>query len=75
MKSTIQLRQIGLDSVRVYFAPLVGTFKGIRAEWRRVDRQIQRRQAADQTRDVALRSDVALINTESAPNSKPPKQR
>ena len=55
MKNTIQWRQIGLDSVRIYFAPLIGAVKGIRTEWRRVDRQIQRRKAADEGRDAALR--------------------
>ncbi|MBV7542158.1 hypothetical protein [Acidovorax sp. sic0104] len=33
----LDLRRIFLNSVRVYFAPLTGAFKGIRDELRRTD--------------------------------------
>ena len=37
------LRRIVRDSIRIYFAPLTGAFKGMRHEWRRLDRDIERR--------------------------------
>ena len=42
MKKSIQVRRVMQDSIRMYFAPLTGAFKGIRAELHRADRQIQR---------------------------------
>ena len=38
--SNIQLRRVVRDSVQLYFAPLVGAYRGIRAELKRTDRQI-----------------------------------
>ncbi|CAJ0804211.1 MULTISPECIES: hypothetical protein [Ralstonia] len=40
MKSQINVRRVFRDSLRMYFAPLTGAFKGIRAELRRTDREI-----------------------------------
>jgi hypothetical protein len=40
MKFLAQVRRIFRDSVRMYFAPLVGAIKGIRAEYARLDREI-----------------------------------
>lgn len=42
MKPSIRMRRIFRDSVRMYFAPLVGAVKGIRAEYQRIDREIER---------------------------------
>ena len=41
MKQPMQLRRVMRDSIRIYFAPLTGAFKGIRDELKRVDRDIQ----------------------------------
>jgi hypothetical protein len=35
----IDVRKIFLDSFRLYFAPLVGAFKAVRAEMNRFDRE------------------------------------
>ena len=43
MKQLMQVRRIMRDSIRVYFAPLTGAFKGIKAELQLVDRDIQQR--------------------------------
>lgn len=43
MKSTINVRRVLKDSVRMYFAPLTGAFKGVREEYCRRDREIARR--------------------------------
>jgi hypothetical protein len=43
MKTMLSMRRIKQESLRMYFAPLTGAFKGIRAEWQQVDREIQRR--------------------------------
>ena len=43
MKQLMQVRRIMRDSIRVYFAPLTGAFKGIKAELQLVDRYIQQR--------------------------------
>ena len=37
------LRRIANDSIRLYFAPLVGAVKGIRDEYRSSDRELERR--------------------------------
>ena len=42
MKSNVKLRRVMRDSIRMYFAPLTGAFKGIRAELQRADREIER---------------------------------
>lgn len=36
------LRRVLRESSRMYFAPIVGAFKGIRAEYRLIDRDIRR---------------------------------
>lgn len=38
-----QIRRIAGDSIRLYFAPLVGAVKGIRDEYRDSIREIERR--------------------------------
>ena len=43
MKQLMQVRRIMRDNIRVYFAPLTGAFKGIKAELQLVDRDIQQR--------------------------------
>jgi hypothetical protein len=35
------------DSIRMYFAPLTGAYKGIRAELHRADLETQRHRAAE----------------------------
>ena len=51
MKLSSQIRRLMLNSIRMYFAPLVGAFKGIRAEMHRVDREIAlHRQDDDQSK-------------------------
>ena len=47
MKFMIHLRRVIKDNIRIYFAPLTGAFKGMRAEWRRIDREIQRKRPAE----------------------------
>lgn len=42
MKQSIHVRRLMRDSIRMYFAPLTGAFKGIRAELQRADREIER---------------------------------
>ncbi|EER62336.1 hypothetical protein AcdelDRAFT_0020 [Acidovorax delafieldii 2AN] len=39
---SLQLRRIFRDSLRLYFAPLAGAYKGIKVELRRVDLEIAR---------------------------------
>lgn len=58
VKQKIQVKRIVRDSIRVYFAPLVGAYKGIRSEMRRAQRQVERhRQVEDQqTKDLAHHS-------------------
>lgn len=53
MKTTVHVRRVMRDSIRMYFAPLTGAFKGIRAELQRTDREIARRREAEQKRDRA----------------------
>lgn len=55
MKLKSQLRRVLRDSVRVYFAPLTGAVKGIRAELKRADREIERHRAADSKDQDAVR--------------------
>ena len=40
-------RRLLNDSIRMYFAPLTGAYKGIRDEYKRVDAEIKRRRAAE----------------------------
>ena len=47
MKKPIHLRRVMRDSFRMYFAPLTGAIKGIRAELQRTDREIQRNRNAE----------------------------
>lgn len=47
MKQSIQVRRVLRDSIRMYFAPLAGAFKGIRAELHRADREVQRHRNAE----------------------------
>lgn len=47
MKTTINVRRVAKDSIRMYFAPLTGAFKGIRDEVRRNDRDIAKRTNED----------------------------
>jgi hypothetical protein len=54
MKNTIKVRRVVRDSIRMYFAPLTGAFKGIRSELQRTDREIERRRAAEEKRDGAV---------------------
>lgn len=51
--TTQELRQVVQDSVRLYFAPLTGAFKGIREEFKTIDREIRlRKEAAEQCRQA-----------------------
>jgi hypothetical protein len=47
MKLTVHVRRVMRDSIRMYFAPLTGAVKGVRAEWRRAESEIQRSRNAD----------------------------
>ena len=47
MRRPIQYRRIFRDSIWMYFAPLAGAIKGIRAEMRRVDREIARNRRSE----------------------------
>ena len=54
MKLSSEVRRLMLNSIRMYFAPLIGAFKGIRAEMHRVDREIAlQRQDDDQPKKRA----------------------
>ena len=54
MKLSSEIRRLMLNSIRMYFAPLIGAFKGIRAEMHRVDREIAlQRQDEDQPKKRA----------------------
>lgn len=48
MITTIHLRRVLRDSIRMYFAPLTGAFKGIRAELQHTDKEITRHREAEQ---------------------------
>jgi hypothetical protein len=55
MKQLIQVRRVMRDSIRMYFAPLTGAFKGIRAELHRADREAQRNRSTEsQTKKDAV---------------------
>ncbi len=47
MKQQIHVRRLMRDSIRMYFAPLTGAIKGIRAELHRADREVQRHRNAE----------------------------
>ena len=47
MNQATQLRRVMRDSIRMYFAPLTGAFKGIRAELHRADREVQRNRSLE----------------------------
>lgn len=47
MKSTINVRRVLKGSIRMYFAPLTGAFKGVREELRRADGEIAKRVSED----------------------------
>ena len=47
MKQPAQMRRVMRDSIRMYFAPLTGAIKGIRAELHRADREVQRNRSAE----------------------------
>lgn len=40
MKKSAYLRRIVKDSIRMYFAPITGAYRGIRVEFKKVDREI-----------------------------------
>lgn len=48
MKTESYLRRIMRDSVRLYFAPLRGAIKGIRSEWRQIERDARIGRTAEQ---------------------------
>lgn len=47
MTQSVYIRRIMRDSIRMYFAPLIGAFKGISAELRRADMEVQRERNAE----------------------------
>lgn len=47
MKTRVNFRKMMRDSIRVYFAPLTGAFKAVRAEMRRAERENARRTGHD----------------------------
>lgn len=49
MNLSRQIRRISRDSVRMCFAPLVGSIKGIRAEYRRINRDIEHSRRKEKT--------------------------
>jgi hypothetical protein len=46
-----QTRRIVKDSIRMYFAPVTGAYKGIRAELQKIDHDVQRHRNADAKSD------------------------
>jgi hypothetical protein len=46
MKQPMQVRRIMRDSIRIFFAPLTGAFKGIGSQLKRADRDIRRRRSS-----------------------------
>ncbi len=50
----LPLRRILMDSLRLYFAPLTGAYRGIKAEFARLDRDIEQRRQAE--REAGQRS-------------------
>ena len=51
--TTQELRQFVGDSVRLYFAPLTGSIKGIREEFKTINLEIRQRREADEQRRQA----------------------
>jgi hypothetical protein len=45
--SPLPLKRIMRDSIRLYFAPVTGAYRGIKAEFRRIDREIEERRKAE----------------------------
>jgi hypothetical protein len=45
MAALLSVRRILRDSIRIFFAPLIGAIKGMRAELRRVDDEIAHRRS------------------------------
>ncbi len=43
----LSIKRIMMDSVRLYFAPLTGAYRGIKAEFQRLDRDIAQRRKAE----------------------------
>ncbi len=43
----LSIKRIMMDSVRLYFAPLTGAYRGIKAEFQRLDRDIEQRRKAE----------------------------
>ncbi len=43
----LPIKRIMMDSVRLYFAPLTGAYRGIKAEFQRLDRDIAQRRKAE----------------------------
>ncbi len=39
----LPIKRIMMDSLRLYFAPLTGAFRGVKAEFQRLDREMERR--------------------------------
>lgn len=40
MKLPVEHRQMIRDSLRIYFAPLVGAYRAVRSEWRKGNREM-----------------------------------
>lgn len=53
MKNRLNVRRIMRDTIRMYFAPLAGAYKGVRTELQRADREVARHRAAEQKRASA----------------------
>lgn len=47
MIDATQMRRVLRDSIRLYFAPLTGAFKGIRVELQRADREMEMHRKAE----------------------------
>lgn len=43
----LPIKRIMMDSLRLYFAPLTGAYRGIKAEFQRLDRDIEQRRKAE----------------------------
>ncbi len=50
----LPVKQILLDSVRLYFAPITGAYRGIKAEFKRLEHEIEQRRRTE--RDNARRT-------------------
>lgn len=46
-QTPLPIKRIMMDSVRLYFAPLTGAWRGIRAEFQRLDREMEQRRKAE----------------------------